>query len=165
MKKKAFFTHLLGSLLILFTIYHSYTLYSIIVVLPFALVSYSVQEGWDKLLFPSLILATLVSSFFITAGSMDEIFSLLVFSSTFALPLFLYWIIALQEETDIKWKPLGIALSYVLFTAMLFYLLPELLDVFGSILSSKNRVTQTLMFFGSGMIVAVSYHVILEFKR
>ncbi len=164
MKKKEFLTHILGSLLILSTIYHSHTLYSVLISVPFLLISYSIHQEKEELLLPSLILATILSPFFISAGSMNEIFSLLTFSLTFGLPLSIYWVIVLLKETEFRLKPVGIALSYVLFTALLFYLLPELLDISEFILSPENRVPQTLIFFGSGMMIAVPYHVILEIR-
>ncbi|MBS3781953.1 MAG: hypothetical protein KGY68_05030 [Candidatus Thermoplasmatota archaeon] len=165
MKKKDFVTHILGSLLVLSSIYHSYTLYSLLVVVPLFLVSYSTNQEKERLVFPSLVLATILSTYFISAGNMNEIFSLLLFSITFAFPLFLYWVVALQEEMDIRLKPIGIALSYVLFTALLFYVLPELLGISVFILSPRNRIPQTLMVLGSGMILAIPYHVILEIKN
>jgi len=165
MNKKKFLTHILGSLLILSTIYHSHTLYSVFIAVPLLLISYSIHQEKETLVFPSLVLATLLSPFFISSGTMNEIFSLLIFSITFALPLSIYWIIVLLKETEFRWKPIGIALSYVLFTALLFYILPEFLEISEFILSPENRVPQTLMFFGSGMIIAVPYHVILEIKN
>jgi len=164
MKKKEFLTHILGSLLVLSTIYHSHTLYSLFIAVPLLLISYSVHQEKGTFVLPSLILATILSPFFISSGSMNEIFSLLIFSLTFALPLTIYWVIVLLRETEFRLKPVGIALSYVLFTALLFYLLPELLDISEFILSPENRVPQTLIFLGSGMIIAIPYHVILEIR-
>ncbi len=164
MKKEKFITHILGSLLVLSTIYHSHSLYSVLVSVPVFLVSYSIHQKKETLVFPSLVLATILSPFFISSGDMNEIFSLLIFSATFALPLSLYWIAVLLKGTEFRWKPIGIALSYVLFTALLFYLLPDFLDISEFILSPENRVPQILMFFGSGMIIAVPYNVILEIK-
>lgn len=164
MKKNDLIIHILGSLLVLSTLYHSYTLYSLLVVLPFTLLSYSVHRKEERLLFPLLLVATLVSSLFIVAESMNETFSVLVFSITFSLPLFLYWIVVLLDETRIDWKPLGIALLYVLLTSLTFYFLPEFLEISEFLLSPENRAVQTLMFFGVGMIVAVPFHVILVIK-
>ncbi len=157
---KKLLTHLLGPLLILSTIYHSQTLYSFIAIVPFLLVSYAVEQ--ERLVFPSLILATMISTIFISSGSMNEIFSLLFFSLTFALPLFFYWLINLSKEP--RFKPVTIALSFVLFTSLLFYLLPEMLDITEFVLSPGNRLPQILMFFGSGMIIAIPYHVLLSLK-
>lgn len=164
MKKNDLIIHILGSLLVLSTLYHSYTLYSLLVVLPFTLLSYSVYREEERLLFPLLLIATLVSSLFIATESMNETFSVLVFSITFALPLFLYWIVVLLDETRIDWKPLGISLLYVLLTSLTFYFFPEFLEISEFLLSPENRAAQTLMFFGSGMIVAVPFHVILVIK-
>ncbi|MEF8832230.1 MAG: hypothetical protein V5A66_01785 [Candidatus Thermoplasmatota archaeon] len=164
MKKEDIIIHLLGSLLTLSILYHSYSLYSILVVVPFVLVSYSVQKNEHRLLFPSLILATLAPPFFIATGSMNEIFSLLIFSITFALPLFLYWTTVLLNNTKLDWKALGFALSYVVITILAFYSFPVLLEISEFILSPENRGVQTLLFFGAGMIVAIPFHVALEIR-
>lgn len=164
MNKNNLMTHTLGSLLILSTLYHSLTIYSITVLIPFALVSYSVQKGKERLLFFSLIFATSASCLFIASDTMNETFSFLVFSATFGFPLFLYWITALLDLKDIEWKPIGIALSYVLIVCLVFYMLPEFLEITEFILSSENRIPQILIFFGTGMVVGVPFHLILELR-
>lgn len=164
MKKKDLIIHLLGSLLVLSTLYHSYTLYSLLVALPFALVSYSVEKEERRLLFPLLILGTLAPPLFIATGSMNEIFSLGVFALTFAFPLFLYWTVVLLAETRLNWRALSIALTYVVLTLLTFYSLPVFLDISQFILSPENRGVQTLMFFGASMIVAIPFHVALEIR-
>lgn len=164
MKKNNQIIHILGTILVLSTLYHSLTLYSLIAVPPFALVSYSIERDEERLLLPSLILATLVPSFFVAAESMNELFSLLVFSIAFGIPLFLYWIFTLLNKTEIRWRPASVALTYVLITSLIFYLLPELLGISDFIFSPENTGPQTLMFLGSGMIVALPFHVLLELK-
>ncbi len=164
MKRKYMVVHLLSLILVLSTIYHSTSHFSILAIFPFAVVSYSVQSEYERYMIPMLSLATFISLFFVTLGSMNEIFLLLIFSLTFSLPLLLYWIIVLLEEVKVQWKPLGVSLSYVLLTVLTFYLLPELIDISGFLLSPENRGVQTLMFFGSGMIMAVAFHVTLEVK-
>ncbi len=164
MKKHDLIIHILGTILVLSTLHYSSTPYSLIAVLPFALVSYSIERDEERLLLPSLILATLVPSFFLTTGSMNELFSLIVFSIVFGIPLFLYWTFTLLEKTEIGLKAAGAALTYVLITCLIFYLLPELLGISEFIFSPENTGPQTLMFLGSGMIVALPFHVILELK-
>jgi len=162
MRRKKFLTHILGSILILSTIYHSDIYYSISVFIPFLIVSYSVHQEKSRLIFPSLIFATLFSTFFITAGSMNEIFSLSIFLISFALPLFVFWLVVLLDELEIKFFPLVTGLSYVFFTVLAFYLIPEVLGLSEFILSPGNRGPQILLFLGVGMIVAVPYHIILD---
>ncbi|MFP4142659.1 MAG: hypothetical protein ACLFSM_04415 [Thermoplasmata archaeon] len=162
MKRNQLYIHILSFLLILSTLYHSFTIYSLSVVIPFILISYTFYKRREKALFPLLIIATITSSLFITAESMNEIFSLLVFSVTYALPLLLYWLLVLLGDTGVDRKPFGVALSYVVFTSLIFYLLPELLGISEFILSPENRAVQILMFFGAGMVVAVPFHLTLR---
>ncbi|MBS3816694.1 MAG: hypothetical protein KGY76_03930 [Candidatus Thermoplasmatota archaeon] len=164
MKAKKITAHLLGSILVLSTIYHSETLYSLLVVIPFLLVSYCVHREKNRFVFPSLLFVTLFTPFFISAGSLNELFSLFIFLISFAVPLLIYWLVVLLDEPKIRLRPLGIALSYVFMTGLLFYLLPALLGISDFIISAENRGPQTLLFLGTGMLIAVPYHMILEMK-
>ncbi len=156
--------HVLGTILVLSTLYHSYTLYSLFVVLPLALVSYSIQTEKKSLLFPSLIIATILPCFFIAGKSLDNIFSLIFFSITFAIPFFLYWLVSFLDKSRIEWRPVTIALIYILITTFLFYTILEFFGVSEFIFSPENTGPQTLLFFGSAIIVAVPFHVMLEIK-
>lgn len=164
MKGKKFVTHLLGSILVLSTLYHSETFYSVLVFIPFLLVSYSVHREKTRYIFPSLIFTTIFISFFISAGSMNELFSLIIFLITFGVPLFIFWLVVLLDESKIRLKPLGAAFSYVFLTSLIFYLLPVLLGFSDFIITEGNRGPQILLFLGTGMLVAVPYHIILETK-
>ncbi len=165
MRNKEFIIHLLGALLVISTLHHSTTIYSLFSILPFILVSISVKSNEDKILVPSLILATVMSGFFVTAGSMNEIYSLLIFSLTLCIPLFFYWVIALADKNEINFKAATISISYVFITLSVFYLLPEILTISEFIMSPDNRVPQTLMLFGVGMVVAIPFHLFVKFRK
>ncbi len=156
--------HILGSLLVISTIYHSDTFYSLLVAIPIFLISYFMESEKDRFLFPALIITASVQFFFITSSSVNELFALIFFGVSFAFPLFLYWVVVLGAVSEIELKPSIVSGSYVIFTFALFYLLPELMEVSKFILGKQNEGVQILLFLGAAMLMGVIYHAALEIR-
>lgn len=164
---KNFAVHILGTILVLSALYHSMDLYSLAVVIPVFLVSFSIYKRLNWLKVPALVAATLYPSFTMAAGAMDEAFSLLIYSVIFVIPLASYWILVLTSEIDLKieWKGVVIGVSYIALVLLSFYIIPSLLGISEFILSPGKRGPQALLLAGFGLLVMVPYQIILEFKN
>lgn len=161
---KRILPHALGALLVISTVYHSDSLYSVFLAIPFFLISFMIEIGRNELIFPTLIFTAVIQFLLITSAPVSDFVSVIIFLISFGLPLSYYWLIILSQNSKLNPKPVGIATSYVVFTFILFYFLPDFIGVSEFIFGGRNEVVQILIFLGSGMLVGVVYHAGLEIK-
>ncbi len=158
--------HLLGVLIVVSTFYHSNDYHSLLVSVPIFLTSLSVYKDIDWLKMPALCVATLYAPFTMTTGGMGEFFNLIIFSASFLIPVVIYWVMVLGSELHIHINRKGVilAVSYLVFTIFLFYLIPLFLGISEFFLSPENRGAQALLLIGFGLALVLPYQITMEIR-
>ncbi len=158
--------HTMGILVIFSTLYHSSHVYSLLIAIPIFSISFSIYKEKDWLRLPALCASTLYVPFVISTRGMDEWGSLIIYSLSFVLPFFIYWVLVLSSYTDLKieYKGVAVAVSYIVLTLLLFYLLPMFIGIFEFFLAPGNEGPQALLLAGFGLLMILPFHVLLEAK-
>ena len=165
MSERSILVHLIGAILAVSAIIHSYEGYtSFLLLLPFILISVSVELKEDKYSMMILAGASLILPYFFDQNYMTDYFSIAIFITTFIAPFIIYWIVILSTTINLNSKGLLLSASYFGLSISLFYSIIFLLNISDFILAEENGGPQALVLIGSILLAMIPFHIWLSFK-
>ncbi len=165
MNERNILIHLLGIILSISAILHSFDNYwTVIIVIPYIIVSISVKLNLEKISVIPLTAGTLIIPFFISPNSMNDFIPITIFIITFITPLMIYWILVLTPTINFNQKGIFLTASYFCLSIIVFYSMTSIFNITDYILAEENSGPQALVLIGSALIAMIPYHIWLTFK-
>jgi len=165
MNERNVLIHLLGIILSISAILHSFDNYwTVLIIIPYIIVSISVELEFEKISIISLVAGTLITPFFINPNFMVDFIPITIFIITFIIPVIVYWILVLSPTINFNRKGIFLTASYFGLSIIMFYSVIFIFNISDYILAEENAGPQALVLISSALLAMIPYHIWLTFK-